>query len=61
MFCTLRKKKSIKNVLKWFFCGFSFFFIAMLFFVVVHDVLTGESSQTSEYCAKYGILASPAC
>ena len=42
MFCTLRKKNSIKNVLKWLFSGFSFFFIAMLFFVVVHDAFTGE-------------------
>ena len=58
---TLRKKNSIKNVLKWQFSGFSLFFIVMLFFMVVHDVLTGESSQTSEYCAKYGFLASPEC
>ncbi len=61
MFCTLRKKNSIKNVLKWLFSGFSFFFIAMLFFVVVHDAFTGSSSQTAEYCAKYGFLASPEC
>jgi len=58
---TLRKKNSIKNSLKWLISGFSFFCIAMLLFVVVHDVLTGESSQTSEYCAKYGFLASPSC
>ena len=58
---TLLKKNSINNVLKWLFSGFSFFFIAMLFFLVVHDVLTGESSQTAEYCAKYGFLASPDC
>ena len=61
MTSTLRKKNSIKNELKWQFSGFGFFFIAMLFFVVVHDVLTGESSQTSEYCTKYGFLASPEC
>ena len=58
---TLRKKNSIKNVLKWQFSGFSLFFIVMLFFMVVHDVLTGESSQTPEYCARYGFLASPGC
>ena len=58
---SLRKKNSIKNVLKWLFSGFSFFFIAMLFFMVIHDVMTGVSSTTAEYCAKYGILASPAC
>ena len=45
MFCMLRKKNSIKNVLKWLFSGFSFFFIAMLFFVVVHDAFTGSSSK----------------
>jgi hypothetical protein len=61
MFCTLRKKNSIKNVLKWLFSGFSFFFIAMLFFILVHDTLTGESSTTTEYCTKYGFLASPGC
>jgi hypothetical protein len=33
----------------------------MLFFIVVHDIFTGSSSQTVEYCAKYGILASPDC
>ena len=54
-------KSYIKNTVKWVFSGFTFFFIAMLFFVLVHDLLTGESSQTSEYCAKYGFLASPEC
>ncbi|HYJ00845.1 MAG TPA: hypothetical protein VEW92_01405 [Nitrososphaeraceae archaeon] len=54
-------KSYIKKTLKWFFSGFTFFFIAMLFFVLVHDLLTGESSQTSEYCSKYGFLASPEC
>ena len=54
-------KSYIKNTLKWVFSGFTFFFIAMLFFVLVHDLLTGESSQTSEYCSKYGLLASPEC
>ena len=61
MFVTQRKKNSIKNVLKLLFSGFSFFFIAMLFFVVVHDAFTGSSSQTAEYCAKYGFLVSPEC
>ena len=57
----LDKKTSIKNALKWVLGGFSLFFIAMLFFMLVHDTLTGESSQTAEYCAKYGFLASPDC
>ena len=52
---------SIKIVLKWLFSGFSFFFIAMLFFMVIHDSMTGVSSTTAEYCAKYGFLASPGC
>ncbi|MGZ5471355.1 MAG: hypothetical protein ACXWE0_06750 [Nitrososphaeraceae archaeon] len=55
------KKNSVRNVLKWIFSGFSIFFICMLIFMVVHDVMTGESSTTAEYCAKYGFLASPDC
>ena len=51
----------IKKALKFAFRGFSLFFIAMLVFMVVHDMLTGESSTTTEYCAKYGFLASPDC
>jgi hypothetical protein len=53
--------KSIKTIIKFGFSGFSLFFIGMLFFIVVHDMLTGESSATAEYCAKYGFLASPDC
>jgi hypothetical protein len=41
--------------------GFILFFIAMLFFMLVHDAMTGASSQTGEYCAKYGFIASPDC
>ena len=55
------KKDSIAKALKFAFSGFSLFFIGMLFFIVVHDTLTGESSTTAEYCAKYGFLASPDC
>jgi hypothetical protein len=55
------KKNTIKKILKIAFSGFSILFIAMLFFIVVHDIFTGSSSQTVEYCAKYGILASPDC
>ena len=55
------KKNSIAKALKFAFSGFSLFFIGMLFFIVVHDTLTGESSTTAEYCAKYGFLASPDC
>ena len=61
MLSAMGKKSSIKNVLKWVFRGFSLFFIAMLFFILVHDTLTGVSSTTAEYCAKYGLLASPDC
>ena len=62
MLLTLAKKASIKNSLKWIFSSISIFFIAMLFFIVVYDSLTGASSQTTaEYCAKYSFLASPDC
>ena len=53
--------KPIKMIIQFAFSGFSLFFIAMLFFILVHDTLTGESSITTEYCAKYGFLASPDC
>jgi hypothetical protein len=51
----------MKKILKIVFTGFSIFFIALLFFMTVHDLMTGESSITAEYCAKYGFLASPGC
>ena len=57
-----KKTTTIKKALKWIFSGFSIFFIAMLFFIVVYDALTGESSQTTaEYCVTYGFLASHDC
>ena len=61
MLATLARKNSIKKVLKWIFSGLGIFFISMLIFILIHDVMTGESSTTAEYCAKYGFLASPAC
>ena len=61
MLSALAKKSSIKNALKWIFSSFSIFFIAILFFMLVHDSLTGASSQTAEYCAKYSFLASTDC
>mgnify|MGYP003579549152 CR=1 FL=1 len=61
MLSTLAKKNSLKQALKWVFSGFGIFFISMLFFMLVHDILTGESSTTAEYCTKYGFLASPDC
>ena len=51
----------IKKILKFVFTGFSIFFIAVLFFMTVQNLMTGESSITAEYCAKYGLLASPGC
>jgi hypothetical protein len=57
----MEKKYSIKKALKYAFSGFSLFFIGMLFFILVHDTLTGESSTTAEYCTKYGFIASPDC
>jgi hypothetical protein len=29
--------------------------------MLIHDSMTGESSQTAEHCAKYGFLPSPEC
>ena len=53
---------SVIKILKLVFSGFSIFFIIILIFILVHDIMTGASSQTSaEYCAKYGFLASPDC
>ena len=57
----LSKTPSIKHVLKWIFSGLSVSFIAMLVIMLAHDSVTGTSSQTAEYCAKYGILASQSC
>ena len=61
MLSALAKKTSIKNAIKLVLGGFSLFFIGMLFVMLIHDTLTGASSQTAEYCAKYGFLASPDC
>jgi hypothetical protein len=55
------KKNSVKKILKWVFSGFTIFFISALFIMLFHDLMTGESSKTAEYCAKYGFLASPDC
>ena len=61
MLSTLSKKTSVKNILKWIFSVLSILFIVQLIFMLIHDSLTGASSQTAEYCAKYGFLASPDC
>jgi hypothetical protein len=53
--------KPIKKIIQFAFSGFGIFFIGMLFFILVHDTLTGKSSTTAEYCTKYGFLASPDC
>jgi hypothetical protein len=57
----ISKKSSIKRISELLFGGFSIVFVGMLFIMTVHDVMTGESSNTAEYCAKYGFLASPGC
>ena len=57
----ISKKNSIKRTLKYIFGGLSLIFIGILFFIVLHDALIGESSTTAEYCTKYGFLASPEC
>ena len=61
MLSTLARKTSVKKALKWIFSGLSIIFIALLVFMLVHDSLTGVSSQTAEYCVTYGFLASPDC
>jgi hypothetical protein len=55
------KLKSIKNIIKFSFIGFSIIFILILFIMTVHDTMTDISSNTAEYCKKYGFLASPEC
>jgi hypothetical protein len=54
-------KKFIAKALKFAFSGFSLFFIGMLFFIVVHETMTGEYSTTSQYYKKYGFLSSHKC
>ena len=62
MLSAIAKKNSITQGLKWLFSGFGIFFISMFIFMLVHDALTSASSETTtEYCAKYGFLASPKC
>ena len=61
MFRATSKIILIKKIIKFVFTGFSIFFIALLFFMTVNDLMTGESSITAEYCAKYGFLVSPGC
>jgi hypothetical protein len=61
MFRATSKIILIKKILKFVFTGFSIIFIALLIFMTVHDLMTGGSSITAEYCAKYGFLASPGC
>jgi hypothetical protein len=61
MLLGMTKKNTIKKAIKWIFSGFSILFITILVFMTVHDLMTGESSNTAEYCAKYGLLASPEC
>jgi hypothetical protein len=57
----IKKLKLFKKIFLFSFIGFSIFFIVILFFMTVHDTMTGISSNTTEYCAKYGLLASPDC
>ena len=57
----MSKKNTVKKILKYVFGGLSLLYIGILFFMVVHDTITGQSSTTTEYCAKYGFLASPEC
>jgi hypothetical protein len=40
MLSAMAKKNSIQKALKFAFSGYSLFFIGMLFFIVIYDVLT---------------------
>ena len=55
------RRHYIKNVLKWIFCGLCVSFIVILVIILVLETAIGTYSQTAEYCAKYGFLASPGC
>ena len=57
----MNKKDSIKKILKCVFSGSTIVFISALFIILKHDLMTGESSKTAEYCAKYWFLALPEC
>ena len=57
----MANKPTIKNALKWVFSGVCIFFVGMLVIMIVHDTMTGTSSKTEQYCAKYRFLASPGC
>ena len=54
MLMTMRKGDKIKKILKLTFSGFSILFLLLHKFLVGHDTMTEESSNTAEYCAKYG-------
>ena len=57
----MSRKNSIKRILKYVLGGLSLVYIGTLLFMVIHDIMTGGSSTTAEYCKKYGFLASPDC
>jgi hypothetical protein len=62
MLSAVTRISPIKKALKIALSGFGIFFIGMLVFMIVHDAMTGATSETSaEYCAKYSVLASPDC
>ena len=50
MLSAVTRISPIKKALKFAFSGFGIFFIAMLVFMVVHDLMTGGSSTTTKYC-----------
>ena len=45
MLSAMAEKSSIKKILKLVFSGFCLFFIGLLFFIVVHDAMTGIFSK----------------
>ena len=51
----MSKKVLLKEFLRVF--GFTVVFISALFVVLLYDLMTGKSSQTTEYCAINGVLS----
>ena len=51
----MKNPKSIQKIIQFAFSRFSLFFIAILFFLVVHDIITGESSAII-FLNKYSLI-----
>jgi hypothetical protein len=52
MMLSANATKNLLILLKSKFSGFSIFFVCILFFMLVHDMITGKSAATVQYCTK---------